>query len=775
MLKKKHLNKSVSMGCCLFVLGIFEGGDASAVEVGYITDEKSNLVAVGRINDINSGGKVNVEVGGVVISAIPVDGEVETVDASTAVDSYAVSRGGLLNIIDGGVADHVYVTGASLDIRDGSVRSGIHLFDSAASLLAASVSSDSGTGLIIGSIQGTVKPGSTAVVTSSNIHGVGSGIGLGVYGVLKLYDTDVDGKNSPASAGSGITVAGGQLFVGEKSYIKGDYNGLKIVDGSDFGSGVIDGAKSKVVVNDSIVEGGGGAAIKVTLFSSTGTHADIDIQNNSVLLSGNGNLLEVEDRSTANFKVDDSRLNGNLVAFDTSILNVTLQESAQLTGNIINSNSLAINSGASWQMVDDSNVKSLSMNGGRVSFGEGAFKTLTLGELSGNGTFDMRINLDNHSGDLLKVNGQANGNHTLKVQNTGLELVTPEVEPLMVVDTEGGDAQFDLLGGKADLGVYSYELEQRGDDWFIVGSGKTISPSTQSVLALFNAAPNIWNSELSTLRSRMGEVRGKPLGGAWMRSYGSRFNASTGDGVNYQQKQSGLTLGVDAPLQVGIGELSLGVMVGYSKNDLDLSRGTTGNVDSYYVGGYGTWLLDDGYYLDGVLKLNRFRNESKVAMSDGTKAKGDYESSAVGGSLEFGRHINFADGYFLEPYAQLSSVWVQGDSYTLDNGMQANNERTQSTLGKVGTSAGRSIALKDGGVLTPYVRVAMAQEFSGSNDVKVNDKRFGNDLSGSRAELGAGVSVSLSERLQLHADFDYMKGKNVEQPWGANVGLKLAF
>jgi ribosomal protein S18 acetylase RimI-like enzyme len=180
-------------------------------------------------------------------------------------------------------------------------------------------------------------------------------------------------------------------------------------------------------------------------------------------------------------------------------------------------------------------------------------------------------------------------------------------------------------------------------------------------------------------------------------------------------------------------------------------------------------------YLDGVLKLNRFRNESKVAMSDGTKAKGNYESSAVGGSLEFGRHINFADGYFLEPYAQLSSVWVQGDSYTLDNGMQANNERTQSTLGKVGTSAGRSIALKDGGVLTPYVRVAMAQEFSGSNDVKVNDKRFGNDLSGSRAELGAGVSVSLSERLQLHADFDYMKGKNVEQPWGANVGLKLAF
>jgi outer membrane autotransporter protein len=273
----------------------------------------------------------------------------------------------------------------------------------------------------------------------------------------------------------------------------------------------------------------------------------------------------------------------------------------------------------------------------------------------------------------------------------------------------------------------------------------------------------------------MGEVRGKELGGAWMRSYGSRFNASTGDGVDYRQQQSGFSLGVDAPLKVGIGQLSLGVMAGYSKNDLDLSRGTTGNVDSYHVGGYGTWLLDDGYYVDGVLKLNRFRNESKVVMSDGTRAKGDYESTGLGGSLEFGRHITLSDDYFLEPYAQLSSVWVQGDSYRLDNGMRASNDRTQSVLGKVGSSAGRSINLKDGGVLTPYLRVAVAQEFSRSNEVKVNDARFDNDLFGSRAEVGAGVSVSLSEQLQLNAGFDYMKGKHVEQPWGANLGLNLAF
>lgn len=96
-------------------------------------------------------------------------------------------------------------------------------------------------------------------------------------------------------------------------------------------------------------------------------------------------------------------------------------------------------------------------------------------------------------------------------------------------------------------------------------------------------------------------------------------------------------------------------------------------------------------------------------------------------------------------------------------------------MGKVGASAGRSIALRDGAVLQPYLRVAAAQEFSRDNKVKVNTTRFDNELFGSRAEVGAGVSVSLSKRLQLHADFEYMNGRHIEQPWGANVGLKLAF
>ncbi|MCF7538296.1 autotransporter outer membrane beta-barrel domain-containing protein [Pseudomonas sp. P2652] len=595
-------------------------------------------------------------------------------------------------------------------------------------------------------------------------------------GEIWLKSTQVEGLGTAASLAEngGLKLSGGIAHVLEGSHVIGEDSGVRIINGTH---GLVS-QTNFLEINASTITARTGSAIEVTRRSATSadkTTANILIADDAILDAGNGVLIDVNQESTANVKVINSTLSGDFVADDTSTLNVVLRNRGQLNGNIVNGNAVTIDSSGRWQLAADNSVNSLALDGGSVGFAGNGFHSLSLGKLSGSGLFDMRINLDNGTGDLLSVNGEASGRHRLRIQNTGIEAVPAEFDPLRVVHTEGGDAEFGLVGGRADLGVYSYELERQGTDWFIVGSGKEISPSTKSALALFNTAPTVWNSELTTLRSRMGEVRGQEQGGGWMRTYGSRFNAALDSGVDYRQKQQGLSFGADAPVPVGNGQLLLGLMGGYSKSDLDIGRGTSGQVDSYYVGAYGTWLSEGGYYLDGVLKLNQFHNESKVAMSDGTKAKGDYSSKALGGSLEVGKHIKLGDEYFVEPFAQVSSVWIDGSSYTLDNGMQARTNQTQSVLGKVGSTLGRSVALKDGGVVKPYARVALAHEFSRSNDVSVNGQRFDNDLFGSRAELGAGVSVSLSERLQVHADFDYMKGEHVEQPWGANVGVRLAF
>lgn len=695
----------------------------------------------------------------------------EYVDAASAFGNYLVYGTGYLHSDGAAIkrmssyGGRVELTGNTL-VKDGMLSDG----DARVSVKDSTVLSDSSVALI-------VQGNSNVTLEHSVVEGKGGGITVVEDASALISNTQVSSLQDEVGrhTGWGVGIFGARADITSRSYIKGlshgvwfTHPGLTVGDGTQFNHG-------QLSIDNSTVEGLTGAAIRVEGREGISHLADIEIKNNTLLLSGNGMLLEVLNQSTANFNVDNSTLNGNLVADDTSTLNIMLQNGAQLNGDIVNGNRLAITSGSHWQMQGDNAVTSLSLQGGRVSFAGEGFHTLSLNELSGAGTFGLRVDLDNGVGDLIDVNGQASGQFGLRVRNTGEEVVSADMAPLKVVHTEGGDAQFSLLGGRVDLGAYSYLLEQQGNDWFIVGKDKVISPSTQSALALYSAAPAIWMSELSTLRSRMGEVRASGRAGGWMRAYGNRLNATTSDGVDYRQKQSGLSLGADAPVEVSNGQLVVGVLGGYSTSGIDLSRGTTGKVDSYYAGAYATWLSDEGYYVDGVLKLNRFRNKADVAMSDASKAKGDYTNNGIGGWVEFGRHIKLADDYFLEPFAQLSSVVVQGQELRLDNGMKAKNDQTQSVLGKVGTSLGRSVALKDGGVLQPYVRVAVAQEFSRRNEVKANDVKFDNSLFGSRGELGAGVSVSLSEHLKLHADFDYMKGRHIEQPWGANVGLRLAF
>ena len=140
-----------------------------------------------------------------------------------------------------------------------------------------------------------------------------------------------------------------------------------------------------------------------------------------------------------------------------------------------------------------------------------------------------------------------------------------------------------------------------------------------------------------------------------------------------------------------------------------------------------------------------------------------------------GKHIPFGDVWFVEPYAQASALWVEGENYGLDNGLEASSNHADSFVGKVGTHLGRTIALDRGGFVQPYVKVAAAQEFARSNKVKVNRTTFSDDLSGTRGEWGAGIAAQVSNVLQVHADLDYSSGERIEQPWGVNLGLRYSW
>ncbi|WP_028633604.1 autotransporter outer membrane beta-barrel domain-containing protein [Pseudomonas parafulva] len=695
-----------------------------------------------------------------------VDGSL-SIDETTALDRYVLNSGATLN-----------ATGASVervDARDNArlnmQGSTVNASGADAIMLRAGAQADIGNDTRIISdrlglrLQRVGTAGSTATVSDSRIEGGQGGALVSGASTLNLVNSTVVSTGEFAA----VELFGNGVLNAQDSTLTGANAGLSIQGDTDF-----DEAAQVRLVNTR-VQGLNGSAIVVGEELLDPAKASIFVGPGTTLEGSNGVLLDVVANSDATLQVDGAQLVGDVRVQTGSTANLALDNQASLTGRLENVAGLTLANQARWTMVEDSQVGALTLSGGAVRFGEAdQYQRLSLGSLSGNGTFIMDADFSTGQTDFLDV-GTATGNHTLLVGSSGADPVTEN--DVHLIHTAAGDASFALLNGPVDVGTFSYELVQRGNDWFLDGASKVISPGTESVLALFNTAPTVWYGELTSLRSRMGELRlNESKAGAWGRAYGNKYNVDGAAGSAYTQTQQGFSLGADAPLSAGDGQWLIGVMAGHSASDLNMSRGASAQVKSYYLGLYTTWLdAQSGYYFDGVVKANRFANDSKVTLSDGARTKGRYDNLGAGVSIEFGRHLALAQGYFIEPYTQWSAATIQGKDYRLDNGMRANGDDTRSLLGKAGVTLGKTFTLSEGRHVQPYVRLAYAHEFVDDNEVKVNANRFNNDVSGSRGEIGTGVAVSFNDRLQLHADFDYASGGRVEQPWGANVGLRFSW
>lgn len=718
-----------------------------------------------------------------------VDGVVRDIDATTALNRYQIINGGALNA-NGATTNGILVeAGSSANITGGQVNGAalgaLRVVNAQATLESTRIINTAGGGLFA-SRNNATSTGSTVMVNRSVIQGTTLGASASGFSRLTMTDSAVAGT---AAGSSGLSLTGGQALL-KGSSITGVAQGVVMrVDTSATGQ------KPTLELDSSSVEGAQGPAILVR----GGADALISLRNGSSLTGLDGSILEVaqnssatmvieksgvsgnvliESASRADLVLDQASMSGNINAQSGAAATVTLNRNSQFTGQLNNVQQVNINSNSNWTLDADNTVANLAMNGGQVTFSDNAtFYRLNVENLSGNGTFVMASDFANGDTDFLNVTGNASGNHGLLIGSNGAD---PSLQSLKVVHVAAGDAQFSLLneGERVDLGAYSYQLVQKDDqDWYLDQETRTISPMTRAVMALFNTPITIAYGEMTSLRSRMGELRynqGKNAG-VWMRAYGNQHNiADASSGVGYQQNQRGLTFGADA--QLGDSNWTLGLLAGHSRSDLNLSYGTSGSVDSYYVGGYATWMdLESGYYVDSVLKYNRYQNNAKVGLSDGTRTKGDYDTHGVSASVEAGRHIKLNDGYFIEPFAQVATAAVAGKDFTLDNGFDANGDVSRSLLGKVGTTVGKTISLGGDSMIQPYVKAAFAHEFAQRNQVQVNNNVFNNDLSGSRAELGAGVAWTVAKDFQVYSEAGYMNGKHIEMPYSFSLGASYRF
>ena len=297
------------------------------------------------------------------------------------------------------------------------------------------------------------------------------------------------------------------------------------------------------------------------------------------------------------------------------------------------------------------------------------------------------------------------------------------------------------------------------------------------MLDMATAPVYVFNSELQSLRFRHGDVmqNTRSPGGVWGRYTGSDTRINGGAGSGYSLTQSGMETGGDTVFDLNDSRLAVGAFVSCTDNSISHNRGGSSTVGSTGGGLYATWFNNDGYYVDGVVKVNRFRNELRTWMSDGTAVKGDYHQNGFGGSLEAGRTFSLNENTWIQPYLRSTAFRAESKDISLDNGMKAKAGTTKSLQGEVGVNLGMNLDVA-GTVVRPYLTTAVSHEFSDNNKVRINDSyNFTNDISGTTGKYGAGVSAQLTANAGVWAEASYQNGENTESPVTGSVGFRINF
>jgi outer membrane autotransporter protein len=213
---------------------------------------------------------------------------------------------------------------------------------------------------------------------------------------------------------------------------------------------------------------------------------------------------------------------------------------------------------------------------------------------------------------------------------------------------------------------------------------------------------------------------------------------------------------------------------------LDLGRitrdfagaGNTGHTANLSAGLYGTWLHDAGWHADLVLKADRYKHHFDARTADARTVAGDYASAAQGLSLELGRRLARADGWWLEPGAQAAVAWLRGAHYRTTPGNQSLDVQVSAARAaqyRAQIRFGRVIANSR---WAPHGKFGVVKTDTTGGALRAAGETLAPAPDGWRGEFGLGASLRLDARSQLYLDYEYSKAAHYERPWSLNLGYR---
>ena len=262
--------------------------------------------------------------------------------------------------------------------------------------------------------------------------------------------------------------------------------------------------------------------------------------------------------------------------------------------------------------------------------------------------------------------------------------------------------------------------------------------------------------------------QGEPTG-IWARIGGGKYSYS-GSGIDTATDYTRIQGGYDAQISRG---WTVGGQVSYLRGSEDYVFDGSGKVKSFSVGAYGLKDLGKDQYVHVETQVGRVSNDFTSRNEIGEAMSGDAKSNAYSIGVRYGKTLKYANGFYVEPQAQLNFTHFGGRNFNVNN-VSVNQSGVNSTSGKLGLELGKQFG--NGNI---YTRFAAGHAFTGNVKTAFSSgtavKLTEQDLKGTWTELAFGGRYGFNSNNSVFADVATGLSGDYQADWGVNAGFTHKF
>lgn len=482
------------------------------------------------------------------------------------------------------------------------------------------------------------------------------------------------------------------------------------------------------------------------------TGVDLDAK----LIDITGDILALNDGEIVigGEKLQQAVIYGNVTSKENSDVEINLGTNGSLTGNVTmdnNSSTIDLNMGnaSTWNATGTNSVTTIS----------GTDATVAVDSL------DTKVNVGNNNSTGLTLSGSSNVTNSF--DETDIAGGMQDLADVMNITS--GNKDITVTAAEGDiLGEITAQTDKDGN---VVADSVKQSENVKNagISELANVAFMAWRAENDEMHQRMGELRSSTgEAGIWARM--KRGESESGD-LDITNQYNTYQLGYDE--KVGDSNWYIGGAISRTEGKSSFSNGSGENQSTGFTV-YGTYVGDNGEYVDLSAKYARLDNEFDVFDRAGMEVNGDYRNNGYAFSAEYGKRIATGNDFWVEPQVQLTYGHLSSANYTTSNDVKAAQDAMNSVVGRVGFAAGKDISA--GNV---YVKASYLYDFDGDTSVTMTkngqSSTYDQDLGGGWFEFGIGTNINLSETSHLYFDVERAVGGDIDTPWQWNAGVRFDF